>query len=307
MPDELPKAPVTIALRLSAETPFTETLDMDITVANSAGLSQNFWAQTPTAQITVPFHDGPGDDYRVVVQVNGYTNAGGFFHADPKVHPTVSLLMIPKPATLGFPAWAELKADHPATARLIAETVSDASAEARYAELGRDKPLALACLMNLSEAMLDIGLGAGMTPLDFIRQVLWDDTLAQDRFFGWVDPGILPLLQAAAAEGEFAQQSAADLQLHPGATLSYKQTQFTYSNVQLTFHGNDTATVGDTACIMIEPDMDLYKELVAHGLGEVIPNLLTDGKTNPLAVLALRWIDAVQSGEALFDPGYTLT
>ena len=49
------------------------------------------------------------------------------------------------------------------------------------------------------------------------------------------------------------------------------------------------------------------KEIGAHGLGEVVPNLSTGGLTNPLDVLALRWIDAVQSDEPLFDPGYLLS
>ncbi len=306
MPDEPSVAPVTIALFLDAETPFTATLPMLVNVGNSAGLSREFWGTTPAMQITVPFHDGPGDDYRVVAHVDGYGNGGGFFQADPKVHPTVSILMIPHSAKPAFPTWAELQARHPATASLIAANSPD-DAAARYSALGTTAPLALAALMNLSAAMQDIGLGAQKTPLDFLKQVIWDKTLAQDRFFAYADPDIIPLLQAAVTEGEFERESDADLHLHPGSTSSYKQLQFTYCNVQLTFHENDPRPViGGVSCVRIEPDMDLYKDLVAHGLGEVIPNLISGGKTNPLAVLALRWIDAVQHGEPLFNPGYSL-
>ena len=183
MPDQDANAPVTLALRLSAETPFAETLDMDISVTNNAGLSQNFWGKTPVLQISLPFHNGPGDDYNIVVQVDGYRNAGGFVHADPKVHPTLNLLMIPSNATLSFPPWAELKVQFPAAAGLIAATVSDGQAESRYLALGQQKPLSLASLLNLSAAMNDLGLGGGKTPVDFIRQIIWDDSLAQDRFF----------------------------------------------------------------------------------------------------------------------------
>lgn len=32
-------------------------------------------------------------------------------------------------------------------------------------------------------------------------------------------------------------------------------------------------------CVMLEPYMDLYKDLLDHGLLEVLPNLLTHGLT----------------------------
>ncbi len=161
-------------------------------------------------------------------------------------------------------------------------------------------------LMNLCAAMEDIGVGGGKTPMDYIKEVTWDGTLAQDRFFGFADEGLIPLVQAAAAEGEFAEEPDPG-KFHPGATLSYKQTEFEYSNVQLTFHEGTTKVIDGVSCVKIEPDMDLYKEIVEHGLGEVLPNLSTGGLTNPLDVLALRWIDAVQGDEPLFDPGYLLS
>ncbi len=305
MPDEVSEAPVTITLSLSAETPFTETLDMQVRIMNNREVSREFTVKTPTVNVTLPFHNGPGDAYRVTVQVDGYVDAGGFVHADPKVHKTLNMLMVPRHAAFQFPGWAELRAKLPVTADLIAAGVSDADAAARYAALGKEKPLALASLMNLSAAMQTIGLGGGKTPMDFIKEVIWDVSMAQDRFFGYADPAMIPLIRAAALENEFAEETNC-AQFHPGATHSWKQTEFTYSNVQLTFHEDDTKTIDGVSCVKIEPDMDLYKDLVAHGLGEVIPNRLTNGLTNPLAVLALRWIDAVQSDEPLFDPGYGL-
>jgi hypothetical protein len=306
MPDT---APVTIALYRNADTPCTAGQAMFVTIGNSAGLTQNFWGKTPTMQVEVPYHDGLGDDYRVVVNVDGFHNGGGFFQADPAVHPTLSILMMPDKAKPTFPTWADLKVSQPATANLIAGNVTDAVAQANYTALSSARPLALACLMNLSAAMLQIGLGQQKTPLDFIRQVIWDKTLAQDRFFAYVDPAITTLLDGAVAEGEFEQESAADLHLHPGSTSSYKQLQYAYSNVQLTFHANDKSPqpIGGVDCIMIEPDIDLYKELFAHGLGELLPNLISGSKTNPLAVLALRWIDAAQKQEPRFNPGYSLS
>ncbi len=306
MPDALSTAPATITLSFSDGTPFTGTLDMLVRITNDGDVLQAFWKKTPTVNIAIPFHDGPGDAYRVIVHVPGYENAGALVHADPKVHETLNMLMIPSHATFNFPGWQDLNTRFPGTAHLIASGVTGTEAEERYAALGRDRPLALASLMNLSAAMQLIGLGAQKTPMDFIKEVIWDGTLAQDRFFGYADPAIIPLIRAAAAEGEFAEEKNC-AQFHPGSTHSWKQTQFDYSNVQLTFHENDTKTIDGVQCVKIEPDMDLYKDLLAHGLEEVIPNRLTNGLTNPLAVLALRWIDAVQSNEPLFDPGYGLS
>jgi hypothetical protein len=306
MPDELPTASVTVTLSLNAETEFTEILDMVVRITNDTDVIKTFWSKTPAVNIQLPFHNSPQDDYRVIVHVKGYETAGAFVHADPTIHHMVNMLMIPSHATFGFPSWADLVAEHPETARLIAAGVSENAAIARYLALGKAKPLSLASLMNLCAAMESIGLGDQKTPMDFIKEVIWDDTLAQDRFFGYADPAIIPLVRAAATEDEFAEEKDCAT-FHPGSTCSFKQTEFDYSNVQLTFHQGDKKTIGGVECVKIEPDMDLYKEIVAHGLGEVLPNLSTGGLTNPLDVLALRWIDAVQSDEPLFDPGYLLS
>ena len=90
----------------------------------------------------------------------------------------------------------------------------------------------------------------------------------------------------------------------PGLRAGFKQTEFDYSNVQLTFHEGDRQVIGGVECVKMEPDMDLFKELVAHGLFEVLPNACTEGLTDPLDVLALRWVDGSESDEPMFDPGY---
>src|SRR6202012_1212537 len=111
-----------------------------------------------------------------------------------------------------------------------------------------------------------------------IKELIWDDTMAQDRFFAWVDAAILPQIMQAAAQGALAPEVAASL-FHPGATRSWKQVQFGEANVQLTFHENDTKTINGTQCVMIEPDIDYYKDLAAHALLEVVTNKLTNSLT----------------------------
>lgn len=298
-------ASFTLVMCLGAKNPLMGIVDALLTLSNDREVNRGLSITAATTTVTLPFHDGPGDDYRLVLTMRGYEDCGGFVHADAQVHHIVSLLLIPRHAVPRFFDWEQGQRVFPAAAHLLQAGVDAATAAAHYAQLAEQKPLALASLMNLSAAMQQLVLGGQKTPIDFIQQLIWDSTLAQDRLFAWADPSMLPLVRAAAREGEFAEEPNPGL-FHPGSTCSYKQTQFDYANVQLTFHENDKKLINGVECIKIEPDMDLYKDLIAHGLGEVIPNRLENGLTNPLAVLALRWIDAVQGDEPLFDPGYTL-
>ena len=127
------------------------------------------------------------------------------------------------------------------------------------------------------------------TPLDYFEEILWDESLAQDRFFGYADKSIVDQVRRAAMEGEFAPEPSPGL-FHPDATSSFKQIQFGEANVQLTFHENDRKKIGGVDCIKVEPDIDYFKDLGAHTLLEVIPNSITHGLTDPKKVYLLRWI-----------------
>ena len=92
------------------------------------------------------------------------------------------------------------------------------------------------------------------------------------------------------------------------ATRSWKQTRFDVSNVQLTFHETNTRTIKkpdgtSVDCVIVEPDIDYYKDILSHGLLEVLPNLLTDGKTDPRQDYLLRWMATKLEGvQPDFDP-----
>ncbi len=160
--------------------------------------------------------------------------------------------------------------------------------------------------------MSQINLAQG-TPLTYIKQLIWDgDPLptgaeppAPDRFFAWCDTALIDQVKQAAAKGLFAAEFDPGL-LHKGATSSWKQVQFGEANVQLTFHENDTATIDGVPCVMIEPDMDYYKDPAAHVLLEVIPNALTHTLTDPAEVYVLRWIAGQTAGIPEFAPLYTI-
>jgi hypothetical protein len=64
--------------------------------------------------------------------------------------------------------------------------------------------------------------------------------------------------------------------------------QFGEANVQLTFHENEKKVIGGVNCVMLEPDMDYYRDLPAHVILEVIPNGLTHSLTDPAEVYVLR-------------------
>ncbi len=301
-------APVTIVLYDGSEQPVEQAMDVLLDIRNNMDVQRSVWVKGPVIQLNLQFHDGPGDNYVVNAWVKGYRGTGDFVAADPKVHPTLKFLLIPVPTKLTFRAWADLKAKYPKAAEFLGLGLADdVAAEQRYLSLQATKPAALACFMNLILALDEIGVGGGKTPLDYLKAIKWDDSFAQDRFFGYVDEALIPAVVAAAKDGEFAQECDPGL-LHPGATLSYKQTQYDYSNVQLTFHQDppDTQVVGGVTWVTFEPDMDLYKDQLDHGLLEVLPNLLTHGLTDPVDIFSLRWLDTADDGESPFDPGYTL-
>lgn len=258
----------------------------------------------PAVPIRVPFHNGLGDFYAVSVSAPGYKDTGCFFTADPKVLAVPQVLMLRDNPTAQFSSWTVFKAAHPDTAAFLGVGADGESAQAHYEALAKTAPDSLASLLNLIQAMREIDLD-GKSPLDFFKEIRWDYKMAQDRFFAYVDPTIIPIIRAAAEKGKFAEEKDCE-QFHPGSTHSWKQIAFPVSNVQLTFHENDTKVINGQPCVMIEPDIDLYKELLAHGFGEVFPNLLTGDLTNPFAVYSMRWTTAHDDGGPSFDPGYTL-
>ena len=82
--------------------------------------------------------------------------------------------------------------------------------------------------------------------------------------------------------------------------------QFGEANVQLTFHGNDKQSIDGVDCIMIEPDIDYFKDPAAHALLEVLPNAITGGLTNPAVLYVLRWIAGRHAGVPEFEPPYKI-
>ena len=253
------------------------------------------------------------DNYTVTLTANGWQDTGWMpVHIEAAKPVAVSLMLLPKDGHLNFSdvGWQALSSRRPRFVEILSAGINNAPD--RYSALMEsDEGLVLGCLLNLLTAMSQITLASHKTPLDYYWQPIWDDSqfaMAQDRFFAYVDRQIVDDVTQTAKLGAFAEEKDPGV-FHPGATLSYKQTQFDVTNVQLTFHQGNAKTIqtpaGPVECIVIEPDIDYYKDLLAHALLEVLPNKFSGGLTDPRGVCLLRWMAAKQAGLD-FDPLYTI-
>jgi hypothetical protein len=256
----------------------------------------------------LPFFDNLGDNYTVIAFADRYSQ-GGFtpVKCSPATPQTLDIMLLPKDAGFRFAGaqWDKLAISQPLLHSILAHGAADPGVAAdRYTELMETRAPVLACLFNIATAMSSIALPVG-NPLQYFKEVIWDNTMAQDRFYGWADPALYDQVRMAAAQGTFSRE-AGFAAFHSGATDSYKQIQFGEANVQLTFHANDTKLIDGVNCIKMEPDIDYYKDLAAHTLLEVISNGLSGNLTDPRQVYVLRWIAGRHAGVPEFNPPYVI-
>jgi len=226
----------------------------------------------------------------------------------------IDLMLVPQPCQFDFSStqFATLLQTRPQFCAIMAGI--EANAAPRFDALLHNDPsdnfLAgrqAADIMNLMTAMSDIQLRVG-TALDCLKGVIWDGEqgVKPDRFFAWADPKLVELVKLGATEGHFDPEPNPKF-FHPGATSSFKENRFGEANVQLTFHEDDRKEIDGETCIMVEPDIDYFRDLAAHGLLEVLPGLFPSGMTDPRVVYLLRWIAGRRkSGIPEFDPPYAL-
>jgi hypothetical protein len=266
-------------------------------------------------QFQLPFYDNLGDRYTVIASADHHAQAGATpVNLQRTVPQTVDLMLLDKNGSFRFAdaQWNDLPQKFPEIHSILARgAATENDAQARYENLMEKNPATLACLWNLMTAMRDIDLPSG-TPLTYLKQLIWVDVPdrnifapAQDRFYAYADKALVSQVQLAARQNEFAPELD-PATFHKGATSSYKQIQFGEANVQLTFHEGDTQIIDGTECIVVEPDIDYYKDLLAHALLEVIANSVSGSLTNPKDVYVLRWIAGRRAGVPEFNPPYTI-
>ncbi len=293
---------------------YSDKAELLVTVidGNQKRQKQKFY-NTPTVFFTgLPLFDNEGDNYTFLVSADGYKDSGfSPVKLSPNVDQIVELMLVPKSNELNFAnaTWTTLGNSRPTLKTLLASgAASDAEAANRYSNIMEDDGgLILACLLNITTAMQQIHL-PHQTPFDYLKRVIWDrdgdSKMAQDRFFAWADPRLIDQIEQAKRQPRpiFAN---APFALHPGATRSYKEIEFGEANVQLTFHENDRLEVDGVNCVKLEPDIDYYKNLLNHGIMEVLVNAF-GSLTDPKTVYVLRWMAGRRAGISEFDPLYTI-
>ena len=262
----------------------------------------------PRIEFDVPFFNNLGDDYAVIAWAKKYQQAG--FHpvqVKANMEQAIDLMLLPKKGKFNFAQaeWTKLSQTRPQFAKLLSHGAANATeAKKRYQQLRDEQPAALACFLNIATALAEIHLPEG-SPLDYMKELIWDGkSIKQDRFFGFADKKLIDQVKLATAHGDFAPEPGPGL-LHPGATSSYKQVQFGEADVQLTFHEGDTLDIDGVNCVKVEPDIDYFKDPLAHAILEVLSDPFT-GPTDPKVVYILRWIAGRHAGVPEFDPPYTI-
>jgi hypothetical protein len=295
----------TLRLRIFDGTrqPFAAPAQFLITITDGTQTQQvrQYYTANDITFTGLPFFDNFGDDYSVVAWASGYRQAGFVpVKLSNKSTFELDLMLIADDPGFNF-----ANATFPAAS--TAYPLLTVIGQSGYDDILDQQEPVLACILNICEAMSQIKLPNGQTPLSYIKQLRSDGTYApaQDRFFAWCDPALIQQIITAGPK-QFAVELNPGL-LHPGATRSWKQIQFGEANVQFTFHENDKLTLNGTACVMIELDIDYYQDLAAHIILEVIPNALTHSLTDPTQVYVLRWIAGRTADIPEFAPLYTIT
>lgn len=260
----------------------------------------------------IPYTDTGRDAYNVFVHAKGYEDSvtPNRVEIKPGTTAEAQLIAIPKNSAFHFQKWEQFKNADANIVKLLSTGATDAGQ--RYADTTDASPMQLGALITLASAINDIPLTNGGNPLrDFYWEVIWD-MLAPDRFWAWVDKNLIHQIEKLAALGAFAKEPGSAA-FHPAtgkigpSTNSWKQVRFDVANVQLTFHEGTAETRNGVDCVVIEPDIDLCRDPVAHGLTEVIPNLLSGSKTDPRTVYMMRWMATRQEEDVpVFDPPLTI-
>ncbi len=294
--------------------PYSDKSKLLITVidGNQKMQSRKFYDKASVFFTGLPLFNNLGDNYTFLASADGYKDAGFVpVKLAANVDQPVDLMLVPRSNQLNFAnaTWKALDKARPGLKALLANGASSSQAAAqRYGDIMEDQGgEILACLLNITTAMQQIQLPQ-QTPLDYIKRIIWDReggfAMAQDRFFAWADPVLIKQLEQAKQQHP-AKFENAPFALHPGATRSYKEIEFGEANVQLTFHENNVLKIDGVNCVMVEPDIDYFKNPINHLVLEVAVNAF-GSLTDPKAVCVLRWIAGRRAGMPEFDPLYTI-
>ncbi|MFM8394037.1 MAG: hypothetical protein ACKOB4_08955 [Acidobacteriota bacterium] len=245
----------------------------------------------------VELTNGPLDNYIVHVAASHHHDA--WFHpVNPRrlAGRPLSLMLLPRRSRYRFEPWTRLSVD-------IRKFL--AAGQSFHDELldGTDERQdILAAFHNFTTALKSIEL-EGRSAFSYFRQLIaaGERSPERDRFYALAHKDLEPALERARQQKLWAKGSTA---FHPGSTSSYKEKMYGEGNVQLSIYGNEKVGLSD--CLMVEVDIDYYKDTLSHGLLELVPNKLLEKTTDPKMAYRLRWMAMRNIGDLRFDPPYVL-
>lgn len=257
----------------------------------------------------LPVFNNFGDNYRVIVFTKDHEQAG--FHPVKVAagqETTLDVLLLPNDGAFNFSraqfgGLSAIDLDVPPV--LSSDLAPGDGAARRWTDTFEGKPAVAACVLNLLTVTAKTSIAGGRPLLGFLRQVVFDARLEQDRMFCWADRAVIAQLRAKPETPAQVRFVKANASLHPGATGSVKSKQYAEANLQVTFHENDQPPAGHPDWTLLELDIDYFDDPGAHFFLEVIRNNVTKGLTDPAQVLALRWMAERRAGRD-FDPLYLI-
>jgi hypothetical protein len=200
-------------------------------------------------QFNVPFYGNFGDQYTVIVSADRYVQAGFQpVKLTPALPRTVDLMLLPKDGDYNFfdAKWTVLGETHPVLRNLLAHGAgNEAAARDRYEQFMEDKPDSLAAFLNITTAMAGIHLPVG-TPIDYLKEIIWDDAVVQDRFYAWADRDLVEQVKRAATAGFFAPEIGRDFftktRLRVSSRCSSAKRMYSLRFMKAA-HGRSTASI----------------------------------------------------------------
>jgi hypothetical protein len=322
-------ATMVVTIYDGARHPFASGKSLLIRVfdGNQKQIVSGFYKGSTVQFVGLPIHGNLTDTYRVVASAKGYNTAGASgIQLRAGQSANVSIMLLPSHGQLEFDSWSKLQQNYPWLATLLSNgTADNEQAKARYDKLMADDPGALAALLNITTAGHQIAMDQGLF-ISYFKQIVWDEqpvewrnhhmvgfnplddtehAMRHDRFWAYADRRLVAQVKAGVKEGTFFVEHGSQV-FHPGATGSFKENNMEEGHIHVSFYENQSRVIDGVDCVLLEIHIDLYKDLLAHGVLEVLPNTLTGHLTEPEDAYQHRWNAAINSGTGDFAPPLTI-
>jgi hypothetical protein len=224
---------------------------------------------------------------------------------------SLNIMLVPLNGDFDFRSshWQSIRGHRSQLHALMVGHESDSIVAARWEALIERQPMRAAAFLIISNALSEPARSEGNL-LQYYKEVVWDSSMAQDRFFAYAAyRPLVAAMEARVAHGTWDVDRHFK-SLHKGlaelpdseATSSYKETDLRWANVQVTLHEHNHEVIDGVDCVLVETDMDYYKNPIMHDGLEVGLNMITGSKTDPRKVFFLRSLAEQFAGWPQFSP-----